>query len=190
LSSLLKFKGGIYLYIRKRIPGKDDPYLINIVTDNFKVRPELVKRLLENANEVLVACDDNDKVAGFVSYRFRLGDMVYVDYVVLDYKYQGKGIATSFLPVFEKHFYKKGIRTIYGTVDEENREALALFKRWGFKVKGKIISSIIIEEHLSSSVLSASQAISVPSAARSTVNLPPAYRVRKLTSPPQIGVKR
>jgi GNAT superfamily N-acetyltransferase len=183
------------LYIRKRIPGKDDPYLIKIVTDNFKVKPNLVKSLLRDANEVFVACDSNDKIAGFVSYRFRLGDMVYVDYVVLDFKYQGKGIATSFLPVFEKYFFERGIRTIYGTVDVDNKEALSLFKRWGFTIKGQIVSSIIIEKHLGSSALSVTQTSSSatltesPSASTSlaSVDVQEDCRVRKLRTPPPIS---
>jgi RimJ/RimL family protein N-acetyltransferase len=171
------------LYIRKRIPGKDNPVLIRMVKDNFQVRTETIKAIINNANEVLVICDDNNKIAGFVSYRFRLGNMVYVDYVVLDFKYQGKGIATSFLPVFENYCLKQGINTIYGTVDEENTEALRLFKRWGFKTKGKIVSSIIIEKHLSSTSSSIDQTNVTPSKIDPTKS---SY-VRKLTTPPYLG---
>ena len=173
------------MYIRKRIPGKDNPVLIRMVKDNFQVRTETINSILKYANEVLVLCDDNDndKIAGFVSYRFRLGNMVYVDYVVLDFKYQGKGIATSFLPVFENYFLKQGINTIYGTVDEENTEALRLFKRWGFKTKGKIASSFIIEKHLSSTPSSIDQTNVTPSKIDPTKS---SY-VRKLSTPPYLG---
>ncbi|WNB92147.1 GNAT family N-acetyltransferase [Bacillus sp. NEB1478] len=138
------------MYIRNRIPGEDDPYLIDMVVDNFKVKKETIRAILKHANEVLIVCDEDDQIAGFVSYRFRLGDMVYVDYVVLDDKHQGKGIASSFLPVFEKHLLNQGIRKVFGTVDEDNREALRLFLRWGFNVMGQLGSSIIIEKQLTS----------------------------------------
>jgi RimJ/RimL family protein N-acetyltransferase len=167
------------LYIRNRIPGKDDPYLVDMVVDNFKVKKETIQAILKHANEVLIVCDEEDRIAGFVSYRFRLGDMVYVDYVVLDYKYQGKGIASSFLPVFEKHLLNQGIRTIYGTVDEENPEALRLFLRWGFRVLGQLGSSVIIEKQLTS-----------VDAANNGQPLPVQSNVRRLSPPPGLRVRQ
>jgi hypothetical protein len=109
--------------------------------------------------------------------------MIYVDYVVLDLKHQGKGIATKFLPVFEKHVMKQGIRKIYGTVDEENDEALSLFKRWGFEVKGKIASSIIIEKQLSPSHSSTS------STSRQGKKVAPELPVRRIKSAPALGFR-
>ncbi|WP_156774323.1 hypothetical protein [Fictibacillus arsenicus] len=46
--------------------------------------------------------------------------MIFVDYGVLDTKQLGKGIADSFLPVFENHLLKQGIQVVYGNVDEES----------------------------------------------------------------------
>ncbi|MBY6037521.1 GNAT family N-acetyltransferase [Fictibacillus nanhaiensis] len=170
------------MYIRNRIPSKDDPFLVEMVVSNFNVRTSTVQTILGHANEVLVVCDSKDHIIGFVSYRFRLGDMIYVDYVVLDAKHQGKGIASSFLPVFEKHMIKQGIRTIYGTVDEDNPEALSLFKRWGFQTKGQIGSSIIIEKHLHSSSSRSANNI-LPTITKAS----PANHVRRLTTPPSLG---
>lgn len=163
------------MYIRNRIPGKDDPYLIDMVVDNFKVKKETIQAILKHANEVLIVCDEDDQIAGFVSYRFRLGDMVYVDYVVLDDKHQGKGIASSFLPVFEKHLLNQGIRKVFGTVDEENLEALRLFLRWGFSVMGQLGSSIIIEKRLTSAFENNGQPLAKD------------RNVKKLNVPPILG---
>jgi RimJ/RimL family protein N-acetyltransferase len=176
------------LYIRNRVPKKDDPYLIEMVMDNFKVKKETIKSLLKYSNEVLIVCDDDDRIAGFVSYRFRIHDMVYVDYVVLDYKYQGKGIATSFLPVFEKHMLDKGIRTIYGTVDEENEEALRLFLRWGFEVKGQIASSVIIEKHLKKEEIAPSPVAPSPVLKRGQAAAKP--NVKKIHPPPPVIARK
>ncbi|MCM3731963.1 GNAT family N-acetyltransferase [Fictibacillus nanhaiensis] len=165
------------MYIRKRIPGKDDPILVDMVVNNFQVRKEIIQAILKMANEVLVVIDGNDRIAGFVSYRFRVGNMILVDYVVLDTKHQGKGIASSFLPVFEDHLLKQGIRIVYGTVDEENTDALRVFQHWGFQVKGQIGSSIIIEKDLKAA------------SNQNGVKVQSSY-VRKLNTPPKIGFYR
>jgi ribosomal protein S18 acetylase RimI-like enzyme len=172
------------LYIRKRIPGKDDPALISIVVDNFKVHTDTIKFILKYASEVLVLVDDDEEIAGFVSYRFRLGNLVYLDYVVLDFNYQGQGIATKFLPVFENHLLKQGIQTVYGTVDEENTDALKLFKRFGFKEKAKILSSIIIEKQLTSNDSIDDQ---IYETAPVRIDPTKASYVRKLNIPPSLG---
>lgn len=161
------------MYIRKWIPGKDNPVLVDMVVNNFQVKREVIQLILGMANEVMVVCDSSDRIAGFVSYRFRLGNMIYVDYVVLDTKHQGKGIASSFLPVFENHLLKQGIQIVYGTVDEDNTDALRAFKQWGFEVQGQIGSSIVIQKNITES---------------NQQNRIRTSNVRKLSSPPSLGL--
>jgi RimJ/RimL family protein N-acetyltransferase len=163
------------LYIRKWIPGKDNPVLVDMVVNNFQVKREVIQLILGMANEVMIVCDRNDRIAGFVSYRFRLGNMIYVDYVVLDTKHQGKGIASSFLPVFENHLLNQGIQVVYGTVDEDNTDALRAFKQWGFKVQGQIGSSIVIQKNLTGS---------------NQQNRVRSSNVRKLSTPPSLGLTK
>jgi predicted GNAT superfamily acetyltransferase len=163
------------LYIRKWIPGKDNPVLVDMVVNNFQVKREVIQLILGMANEVMIVCDSNDRIAGFVSYRFRLGNMIYVDYVVLDTKHQGKGIASSFLPVFENHLLNQGIQVVYGTVDEDNTDALRAFKQWGFKVQGQIGSSIVIQKNLTGS---------------NQQNRVRSSNVRKLSTPPSLGLTK
>ncbi|WLD94580.1 GNAT family N-acetyltransferase [Alkalihalobacillus sp. AL-G] len=139
------------MYIRSWIRSKDEHTLIDIATQNFDVRTETIQGILEQANEVLVICKENGMIAGFLSYRFRINDMVLVDYVVLDNHYQGKGIARHFLPSFEGYLLKKGIQKVYGTVDRDNREAIAAFKSMGFENIGRFASNLIIEKNLSRS---------------------------------------
>jgi RimJ/RimL family protein N-acetyltransferase len=162
------------LYIRKWNPSKDNPVLVEMVVNNFQVKREVIQLILGMANEVMVVCDSNDRIAGFVSYRFRLGNMIYVDYVVLDTKHQGKGIASSFLPVFENHLLKQGIQVVYGTVDEDNTDALRVFQQWGFEVQGQIGSSIVIQKNLTGS--------------SNHQNRARTSNVRKLGSPPSLGL--
>lgn len=162
------------MYIRKRVPGKDDPLLVDLVVSNFQVRREVIETILKMANEVMVVCDSKDRIAGFVCYRFRIGNMIFVDYVVLDTKHQGKGIASSFLPVFENHLLKQGIQTVFGTVDEGNTDALNVFKHWGFKVQGQIGSSIVIQKELGTSNTNTLQQVR------------PSSNVRKLNTPPSL----
>ncbi|KZE63752.1 hypothetical protein AWM68_11600 [Fictibacillus phosphorivorans] len=161
------------MYIRKRVPGKDDPLLADLVVNNFQVRREVIELILKMANEVMVICESNNQIVGFVCYRFRIGNMIFVDYVVLDTKHQGKGIASSFLPVFEKHLLEQGIHTVFGTVDEDNTDALNVFKHWGFKVQGQIGSSIVIQKNIETS-----NTDSLPSERSSYV--------RKLNTPPSL----
>ncbi|ANC79132.1 hypothetical protein ABE65_020915 [Fictibacillus phosphorivorans] len=163
------------MYIRKRVPGKDDPFLVDMVVSNFQVRKNVIEMIINMANEVMIVCDSNDTIIGFVCYRFRIGPTIFVDYVVLDTKHQGKGIATSFLPVFESHLMQQGIRNVFGTVDEENTDALKTFQHWGFKVHGQLGSSIVIQKELTSS-----NAISTPTGVRTKSS------VRKLATPPSL----
>lgn len=149
------------MYIRKRVPGKDDPILVDMVVNNFQVRKEVIELILRMANEVLIVSDNNNTIVGFVSYRFRIGQMIFIDYVVLDTKHQGKGIASSVLPAFERHLMEQGIRTVLGTVDEENTDALKVFQRWGFKVQGQIGSNIVILKELDGSKSDSNQLKSV-----------------------------
>ena len=163
------------MYIRKRVPGKDDPFLVDMVVSNFQVRKNVIEMIINMANEVMIVCDSNDTIIGFVCYRFRIGQTIFVDYVVLDTKHQGKGIATSFLPVFESHLMKQGIRNVFGTVDEENTDALKTFQHWGFKVHGQLGSSIVIQKELTSA-----NSISAPTGVRTNSS------VRKLATPPSL----
>jgi GNAT superfamily N-acetyltransferase len=178
-------KGGIYVYIRKWIQSKDEPHLVKMITDNFEVKPETAKGILRNAKEVFVACISNGNIVGFSSYRFRLGDTIFNDYIVFDSNYQGKGIATSFVPSFEDYFLKQGIRTIYSSVDEGNTEALRVFKRWGYKVTGKVGSSIIIEKHLSPTLSSADPLLNTKLTTGFNQSNKSSY-VRKLNSSPYL----
>lgn len=162
------------MYIRKRVPGKDDPFLVDMVVSNFQVRKNVIEMIINMANEVMIVCDSNDTIIGFVCYRFRIGQTIFVDYVVLDTKHQGKGIATSFLPVFESHLMKQGIRNVFGTVDEENTDALKTFRHWGFKVHGQLGSSIVIQKELTSADSYPTNGVRTNSS------------VRKLATPPSL----
>ncbi|WP_347548620.1 GNAT family N-acetyltransferase [Pseudalkalibacillus hwajinpoensis] len=136
------------MYIRNRIKEKDDSTLVSICTQNFEIPSSKIENILNQAHEVLIVCEPNGKIAGFLSYRLRINHMVLVDYVVLDHSVQGKGIARKLLPAFESYVMKQGITTVYGMVDKENQQGIESFKRLGFETKGSFLTNYIIEKKL------------------------------------------
>lgn len=136
------------MYIRKRIPTKDDTTIISIVLENFEISAKQFQRILDCSKEVLVICEDNGKIAGFVSYRFKINQLVLVDYLVLDNNSQGKGITRSLLPTFENFLVQQDIRFVYALVDEENQQAIKSLKKLGFNTLEKFNTNIIIRKHL------------------------------------------
>jgi RimJ/RimL family protein N-acetyltransferase len=120
------------LYIRKRIPYRDDPHLINLASNIFNINPEIAHNVLKNSNEGLVLCDKNEEVVGFISYRYIFRDVVFINYALLKQEYQGKGISSSFLPTIISYARNKGIKGVYGLVNRDNHKGLQVFKHWGF----------------------------------------------------------
>lgn len=121
------------MYLRKRIPYQDDPYLINLATNNFNVDSKKFESILRSAHEVIVLCNNQDEKIGFFCYRFLLKNIIFIDYVILDPRYQGRGIAHSLLPNLVEYAKKQGIRGVTGYVSKNNSKAFHTFKYWGFK---------------------------------------------------------
>ncbi|MED4029634.1 GNAT family N-acetyltransferase [Priestia megaterium] len=136
------------MYLRKRIPYKDDSYLISLTMDNFKVKSTVVQNILKKSHEVLVICNNDDKVIGYLCYKFIAKDIIFINYVVLDRPYQGQGVGGSFLPTVISYARKKGIRGATGFVNNNNSEAFKIFSHWGFQplvnIAGGTLIGIII----------------------------------------------
>jgi len=132
------------MYLRKRIPHKDDSYLISLTMDNFKVKSTVVQNMLEKSHEVLVICNNDDKVIGYLCYKFIMKDVIFINYVVLDRPYQGQGVGGSFLPTVISYARKKGIRGATGFVNNNNPEAFKIFRHWGFRPLVNIADGTLI----------------------------------------------
>ncbi|WP_394172220.1 GNAT family N-acetyltransferase [Guptibacillus hwajinpoensis] len=136
------------MYIRKRISKKDDSALISIVLENFEVSANRIQGVLDQSREVLIVCHDDGKIAGFICYRFKINQLILIDYLVLDQNYQGKGITRSLQPAFEDFLVQQEIYFIYALVDEENKQGIESLKKLGFETVYKINSNFIIRKHL------------------------------------------
>ncbi|OHY73462.1 GNAT family N-acetyltransferase [Priestia aryabhattai] len=121
------------MYLRKRIPYQDDPYLINLATNNFNVEPKKFESILKSTHEVIVVCNNEGETIGFFCYRFLLKNIIFIDYVILESRYQGRGIAHSLLPNLVGYAKKQGIQGVTGYVSKKNSKAFQTFKNWGFK---------------------------------------------------------
>ncbi|KQU16205.1 hypothetical protein ASG61_29150 [Bacillus sp. Leaf75] len=136
------------MYLRKRIPYKDDSYLISLTMDNFKVKSTVVQNILKKSHEVLVICNNDDEVIGYLCYKLIVKDVIFINYVVLDRQYQGQGVGRSFLPNVISYARKKGIRGVTGFVNNNNSEAYHIFRHWGFRplvnIAGGTLIGIII----------------------------------------------
>ncbi|MBZ6484012.1 GNAT family N-acetyltransferase [Priestia aryabhattai] len=132
------------MYLRKRIPYKDDSYLISLTMDNFRVKRTVVQNILKQSYEVLVICNNEDEVIGYLCYKLILKDVIFINYVVLDRPYQGQGVGGSFLPNAISYARKKGIRGVTGFVDNHNSEAYQIFRHWGFRPLVNIAGGTLI----------------------------------------------
>jgi len=136
------------MYLRRRIPYVDDSSLINLAVSTFNIESTMFRNILKRANEVIVICNNDDEIIGFLCYRFVIKDVVFIEFIVLDPNYQGKGIAHSFLPDIIKYAKKQGIKGAVGYVSKNNPKALKIFKGWGFRPIINSSNGILIGRHI------------------------------------------
>lgn len=138
--------GGKSVKVRTRIAEKDDSRIIAMGSDIFGVDAGLMEKRLNLAEEVLLVCDDQDKIVGFLSYRLKEKNEFFIDMVAIDPFYQGRGIAQSFLPTLLDYAKDKGAISIGGMVYKKNERVLKLFKYWGFRIKRYYVDTVYIEK--------------------------------------------
>ncbi|MBP1932890.1 GNAT family N-acetyltransferase [Ammoniphilus resinae] len=134
------------MYLRKWMDS-DGPYLIALALHKFQVEPVLIRRRLNLATEVLVLCEDNHDLVGYLCYRLR-DQIFFVDLAILDPKHIGKGIAGKFFPAIIEHARQKGAIAMRGMVHRSNKQAFAVFKHWGFAIKRPYLTTYLIEKRL------------------------------------------
>ncbi|MEH7225699.1 GNAT family N-acetyltransferase [Bacillus sp. JJ1566] len=131
--------------VRTRIPEQDDAHIIAMGSVIFGIDAGLIENRLKLAEDVLLVCDDQDKIVGFLSYRLKEKTEFFIDMVAFDPYYQGRGIALSFLPTLLDYAKDKGALSIGGIVYKKNERVLKLFKHWGFRIKRYFVDTVYIE---------------------------------------------
>ncbi|WP_170145216.1 GNAT family N-acetyltransferase [Ammoniphilus oxalaticus] len=132
--------------MRDRIPLRDDRRLIDLAASQFKVHPSVIEKRLAKATGVTVL-EDGGVVVGYICYRIR-DKALFVDLVVLDTTYKGKGIVSGFSNAFFEQAKRKGVEVIQGLVEKNNQYALAVFRHLGFSVKRAFLFTLLIEKRL------------------------------------------
>ena len=86
-----------------------------------------------------VALCDGGQVVGFAMYgRFRNRRRVWLDRLLVDRAYQGRGYGRAFLGLLlERLFAEYRCDSIYLSLFDDNRQALALYKSFGFVSTGE-----------------------------------------------------
>ncbi len=92
----------------------------------------LFRKLGQDKDLMLVAVDDDDKVAGFIMGSYD-GWAAMVWHLAVDPKYQRDGLGTVLLKKIESHLVKKGATILYGLVLPQNGLVLSLLEKGGFK---------------------------------------------------------
>ncbi|MEH6944520.1 GNAT family N-acetyltransferase [Bacillus sp. JJ722] len=119
------------MYLRSWIPHTDRIQLIELAATTFNVNKTEVNKILRGAHDVIVIADEKDQIVGFLCYRLYLNHIAFVNYLVLDAKYRGKGIFNKMFPHAINYLKKKGIRGISGLVSRRNPRALKKFIEYG-----------------------------------------------------------
>ncbi|RXT13603.1 GNAT family N-acetyltransferase [Ammoniphilus sp. CFH 90114] len=128
----------IKLNFRNRIRKKDNRYLLRLIRRNLGHYPSAQglsnKRILELMDEytrVILFTTPSGERVGFLSWTEK-ENILFLELCVLEERYQGKGIATSYLKRLEKYALGRKFNTLQFYVDKQNNEAYELYKRFGF----------------------------------------------------------
>lgn len=91
---------------------------------------------------VIAAVDDNDQVIGFASYgpfRPREGYRKTVEHTVyVDPRFQGQGLGVKLLEHLIETARNQNYHVLIGVVDSANTASIALHKKVGFEVSGRL----------------------------------------------------
>lgn len=101
---------------------------------------EYVTKLYENGTIILAK--DNEKIVGIMSGY--MNDMrnkkAYASIIGVDEEYQNQKIGIKLFKIFHILAKKNGIKKIYLSVHKENKKAIDIYKKYGYKIIDKNIS--------------------------------------------------
>lgn len=136
------------MYIRRWIPHTDRMKLIELASTTFNVKKTEVNNILTSAHDVLVFDDEDGQLVGFLCYHLYYNQIAFVNYLVMDTKYRGKGIFSNMHPIIMDYLKNNGIRGILALVSKRNPKALKIFMKWGCKPIRVLPKHILIADYL------------------------------------------
>lgn len=86
---------------------------------------------------VVIEAIDNDKIIGFINYKFKKNGRVWLNNIVVNKEYRTKGIGTILIKLFENDCIEHYIREIEGKFyphDEEGDVVRAFYEKHGYTI--------------------------------------------------------
>ncbi len=93
---------------------------------------ERLKRKIGDKSNLYVLAKENSKVIGFCYGYFEAG-IFWLDWIGVDKEFRRKGIATCMIRFVENRLKRRRIHKIWNDSRTNNKEAVELFKKLGFK---------------------------------------------------------
>lgn len=110
--------------------------------DFIETIPQCMKEAREQSYGIAwrpVAVSDGDRPIGFAMYGQSSAGDVWLDRFMIDKREQGKGYGTLVLPLLlQKIKAEFGADTLYLSVNEKNKVAIALYEKMGFRFIGEL----------------------------------------------------
>lgn len=108
--------------------------------DNVITQEDFAKMV---ENKEIVVAKLQDEIIGYMMFDIkeiiknimRYRKQISIEAVCVDEKYRGKGIGTALLEYARKIGKENNCTDLYLTVNEENRDAIRLYNKFGLKVK-------------------------------------------------------
>lgn len=109
---------------------------------NSKSQPEITKEfiekmLLSSQTTIIVARDDSSQIVGIATmttYQALTATKTWIEDVVVDENFRGKGIGTGLIKYVLKIASEKGIKYVNLTSNPKRVEANKLYQKLGFKI--------------------------------------------------------
>ena len=103
-----------------------------------KLKGHFAKKEKNHDNNGFVAIEDN-KIVGFIGFSIGyFNDSDYLDWVFIDKKYRGIGIAEKLIREFEKDAKKRKVKRVFSTTIMKNKPAMNMHKKFGYKRAGYV----------------------------------------------------
>lgn len=129
----------LYMQFWKAHPGRD-PLIIPKVKPVLKKQIKAAAKDIKKRNEYYFLAVKQGKVMGFIELcikknhkMFRIRKFGYINSIVVDNKFRGRGIAKRLVGFAAKFFRQKGLRYMRLNVYFSNRDAIKVWPKTGFK---------------------------------------------------------
>lgn len=119
------------MHLRSWIPRSDRIRLTELIVNTFDINKTEANKILNGAHDVLIIADEEDRIIGFLCYRLYLHHIAFVNYLVIDAKYRGRGLFRKLFPHVVNYLKKREIKGIIGLVSKGNPRALKQFLKYG-----------------------------------------------------------